>query len=337
MTFLRAIRDDLVEKKLWPVAVALLLALVAIPVLLARGSDEVPEPILPDPNAAVAPVTGQATDPADPVVLAEAATAKVRPTGRFKDPFRSPSGGGSGTAPATDGAAVTVDPETPVPVPGGGAGGPSMDAGDLPGATTTGTGSAEPAIVEPSAPAVEPSEPVADDGHAAGYRVDLDWGPATATRSLRDVTRLQALEAGDEPQVAFMGVRPDGKTALFLLVGDVSGSGDARCRPSEDYCSLLEMKAGETQFLDIVTADGVRQYELSVARVAEKRAATAQAAEKRLAEVAKGGRKLVADTIEGGRTFVRRYVYSKSLGVLKFAESDDEQRAATRGVLEAAE
>ena len=37
------------------------------------------------------------------------------------------------------------------------------------------------------------------------------------------------------------------------------------------------------------------------------------------------------------RTFVRRYVYSKSLGVLKFAESDDEQRAATRGVLEAAE
>lgn len=336
MTFLRAIRDDLVEKKLWPVAVALLLALVAIPVLLTRGGDAAPAPPLPDPALAQTPVSGNA---ADPVVLAEAATAKARPTGRFKDPFRGSGGSGqqADQPVPVNGAAVPVTVDEPATPPAGGGGGGG--AASSPGATTITPdppASDDPGLVSGSR-GTTPAPP-ADDATAyeAGYRVDVDWGPATAPRSLRDVTRLDALEAGDEPQLVFMGVRPDGRTALFLIVGDATGSGDARCRPSEEYCSLLELEAGDTQFLDLVTADGVRQYELYVDRVAEQEAASAAAAEKRLERVAKGGRRLVRETIDNGRTFVRRYVYATKLGVLKFVV-DDERKAATRGALEAAE
>lgn len=338
MSLLRAVRDDLVEKKLWPVAVALLLALVALPVLLTRGGEAAPAPPVPDPALAAPAVEGTA---ADPVMLAEAATAAPgRPSGRPKDPFRAPAaaGGGDDTV-AVDGAAVTVTPEEP-PATGGGAGGDS---------TGSGGGIAEPVVTtdEPAPgpspdPVSDPSAPVSSppsqprSSHPAGYRVDVRWGSASAPRADRDLTRLETLEADGEPQVVFMGVRPDGKTALFLIVGDVTSAGDARCRPSDDFCSLLELRRGDTQFLDVVTEEGVRQYELHVTRVAEQDAGTEEAAEARLERESKAGRRLVRDAIESGTTFVRRYVYSKSTGVLRFAEGS-QARAAARGLLRIAE
>ncbi|QEC49375.1 hypothetical protein FSW04_18565 [Baekduia soli] len=39
MSFLRNVLHDLVEKKLWPVSVALLIALVAVPVVVGRDSN----------------------------------------------------------------------------------------------------------------------------------------------------------------------------------------------------------------------------------------------------------------------------------------------------------
>ena len=80
---------QLVRNKLWPVALLLLAALVAVPVLLAR------EPAVPEPLAPL-PVTTEADDTiAEPIVAkvtAEDRDRRRRVLGVRKDPFRAGAG-----------------------------------------------------------------------------------------------------------------------------------------------------------------------------------------------------------------------------------------------------
>ena len=55
MNHLRTLVRDLVERRLWPVALALVIALVAVPVVLGRGGEQTPAPI------AAAPATGDSS------------------------------------------------------------------------------------------------------------------------------------------------------------------------------------------------------------------------------------------------------------------------------------
>ncbi|MCW2989916.1 MAG: hypothetical protein JWM73_510, partial [Solirubrobacterales bacterium] len=190
-------------------------------------------------------------------------------------------------------------------------------------------GAGTPATTPPAHDPLSSTPAPAPRAHAAGYRVDLSWGSAGAPRGLHDVARLTPLESNGQPAVVFMGVRPDGKTALFLLIADDGGgSGDAHCRPSVDLCRMLEMQAGDTQFLDVATTDGMRQYELHVDRVSARTAATPAAADRLRGRVSKAGRKLVTDTIDSGRTFVSLYRYAPARGVVVFSPSPPSKRAA---------
>lgn len=310
MKLLRAIREDLVEKRLWPVAAALVVALVAVPVVLGRGSAE-PAPPLAS-SAPQPPVAGSA---AQPVVLKE--TGSAAPKGRFRDPFRYADSGGT----AQDVAAVQT--VTPDPSPTG----TVVDVAASPGSPPA-TGGTAPA---PPSAGIEPVGPVGEaaERHAAGYRVDLSWGPTAAPSAERDAVRLSTLDVGDKPEVVFMGVRPDGESALFLVLSEATATGDGLCRPKAGPCDLFELQAGDTEFLDVPTEDGIRQYELHVDRVAQRSAPTAEEATRLLARVSNLGRVLVAGAAEGGRTFVERYVYAKRRGVLVFSVPRPEDRAAT--------
>ena len=59
---LRALWDELVERRLWPVAVVLVVALVAVPVLLAKPAKEAAPPPVPTGTGAASP--GLAFQPA---------------------------------------------------------------------------------------------------------------------------------------------------------------------------------------------------------------------------------------------------------------------------------
>jgi hypothetical protein len=212
-------------------------------------------------------------------------------------------------------AVVTPDPPAPAPA----AGEPASAPADPPAGVA-------PAAAEPVAAPAEPVSVPPRENPAAGYRVDLSWGPTAAPRGIDDAVRLTPLAGADGPALVFMGVRPDGESALFLLLDDATGSGDARCRPTADFCRLIELRAGETQFLDLPGADGIRQYELHVDRLVARRARTEAAAKRLLDRVSKAGRRLVADSIDSGRTFARRYVYAAGRGVVVFST----HRAAAR-------
>ena len=96
MNAVNTIWRQLVRSKLWPVALLLLAALVAIPMLLAR------EPATPEPIAPVAVNTEADDSIAEPIVAKvtpEDRSRRRRVLGVRKDPFQAgPGQGGQGRA-----------------------------------------------------------------------------------------------------------------------------------------------------------------------------------------------------------------------------------------------
>src|SRR3954453_20005466 len=84
MSFFKNVWADLVERRLWRVAVGLVVAMVAIPVVLGRGggSGGGSEP------AVVAPAAPASDTPAGQVVSLTTAKLKGAPLGRAHNPFR---------------------------------------------------------------------------------------------------------------------------------------------------------------------------------------------------------------------------------------------------------
>lgn len=340
MTLLRAIRDDLVEKRLWPVALILVAALVALPVLVGRGAEPSAAP-LPDPGLAASPVNGTA---ATPVQLVEN-VPNQRPTGRFKDPFRgsasdSEAEPGSASAPLNVATTVTPDPARS----GGSAPSTSTSAGS--GTPTDTPVFSDPGYVpstdQPDGPDGRPVPAptrAADGSYEAGYRVDVRWGPTSDPQAVRDLPRLGALMAGEQPHVVLLGVRADGKTAVFMIVSGASATGDGRCRPTLEMCSIIELRKGDTEFLDVPTPEGIVQYELYVERIASREVYSAAAAERWLDRFSKAGRTAVKEAIAGGRTFARRFVYAPSRGILLFSTrgTGDGAKAGTSSAAAAGE
>ncbi len=88
MTFLRNIWADLVEKRLWPVALALLVGIVAVPVMLAKSSEGT---VANDPTAPGAVANNVVVAKADKAIAlntAVAATARRNRAGTPRNPFK---------------------------------------------------------------------------------------------------------------------------------------------------------------------------------------------------------------------------------------------------------
>ena len=87
MPFLKNIGHDLVEKRLWPVALLLVVALVAVPVLLGGGS-----PTAPAADATAAVPGAAAGAGQSPVSLSTTAGQERAYTrgGKVRNPFKQP-------------------------------------------------------------------------------------------------------------------------------------------------------------------------------------------------------------------------------------------------------
>jgi hypothetical protein len=250
---LRDIGHDLVEKRLWPVAAVLAIGILAVPLVLGGG----------DPVAAPAPLPGAATAdaPAQAVQIALAQPEMLgakRRGGTLRDPFArrkvqtqplvdAPSAGGG--LPAPD----NLVPGMP-DLPGSGGMPPLDDFLPLPG------GSAPPAPSPPALPSV-----------AVDDVVTVRVGRAGQLRTRTDVEARTPLPSVEDPFLVFLGVKPDGVSAQFLVSADAAPTGDGVCRPSKDLCEEIVMKAGDTEFFDVTLDDGsVVQYQMVVVRVGRK-------------------------------------------------------------------
>ena len=229
--FLLDLWHDLKEKRLWPVAVVLLAALVAVPVLLAKPATK---------SSAPAPVATAAGPKPD--VLKQLAKVKLgedevgdgSTLGAFNpsNPFNPPKGAikkeaGPGTAtagPSPAGGSPTTGDNGSTVTPGGGTTGDVP--GGLPGGGDTGGG----------APTTTTT--------VYKYVVDLTFTANGHKRRIKGMEKLDMLPNQSAPLLIFMGVTPKGSSAVVLVDSTLKAAGEGKCKPSAAKCAFAYIGAG---------------------------------------------------------------------------------------------
>jgi hypothetical protein len=284
--FVRSTIDDLVEKRLWPVAAVLLVALVGIPVLLSNPADERPAPV----STAVTPAVagGDALSAFQPAVSAEGKkSSEIRKELKgfeSKDPFKPQNLGGGGSS----GTAGSVEVQGGDATAGGGSIDPSI--ADAPPLGTSGGGAVGgDSTTDTSGTTTEPQT------FFYTYAADVRFGKE-GNLDRKTLSQFRSLPSSQNPVVVFMGVREDGETAIFLLSSAASSTGEGNCEP-DDTCTFLYMKAGDKQRIEAVNEnDEVVTFELVLLDIDVKRTdgpekAASSSRSKRSNRSAQAGRK----------------------------------------------
>jgi hypothetical protein len=236
----------LVRRRLWPLALLLIAALAAVPLLLSKSSAPAPAPAV----AAAAPagtalvsaaedpqggrrryVLGARKDPFEPAPLPKVKHRHRQTTATAPQPVAAPT-----PAPKTDAA-----PASPAPS----------------GAEIT---TAPPAV---SPPTVAPAPKVAKSS-VPEDSLSIRFGATSGSPAARTLERGYPLPSAGHPLLVYLHLEDGGKTAVFMVGSEVKGlDGDGRCDPDPESCATLRLKAGETEFIDVQGA----QYELDVEKI----------------------------------------------------------------------
>jgi hypothetical protein len=236
MSALTNLWSQLVQRRLLPVAILLIAGLVAVPLLLAKD----PDPVPPAPPVQVDTKSELTKDPIVTAVSADAATKRRKVLGARKNPFEvdveQPDSAAGGSGDASGGTPT----EAPKPTDTGGA--------ETPGS------SAPPSAPTPVAPTT-PAEPKPVPKHYEPEELTVRFGDADGTER-RSLQKLEALPSAAQAAIIYMGVRNDGKTAVFLLEAGVTADGDGECHPTPEQCETIRLREGETEFFDITDETG---------------------------------------------------------------------------------
>jgi hypothetical protein len=272
MSVLTDIWRQLVRRRLWPVAILLVAAIAAVPMLLAK-EPEVTETAAPPASAATAD-----SELADaPIVTAS--TATNRSPGRkvlgtrhniFKSTAKKPK------VPKQD-TAETKPEEQPTQSPSG-----SGDDKKDSGSGSSGSGGSPAARAQPTTPAPKPkSYPLYSlkVRFSNGGQVVKGYLPVRA-----------ALPSTANPLLIYLGLANDHKTAVFMVDAKVQAVGDGECDPTPESCETVRMREGDTMFFDVVDEAGVpsgEQFQVDLLDINKKQTTDAAKAARssRLAKV----------------------------------------------------
>jgi hypothetical protein len=249
---------DLRDRRLLLPAIALLVALVAVPVLLAKS----PPPQVAPAAAAPAP---EATA-AQSAVLAEQVGIRdyrerlkaLKTKNPFKQKFALPTPESVALAPTDPG--TVADPATT-----------GVDtSGSIPSSSTSSSTSTS-APVSGTGTSPSPAPQVKKVTKLITRRIDVAVGVLGETERVKNVRELDFLPSDDAPVVAFLGVSEDAKRAAFLVSADViSSDGDGSCVP--DSCQFLTLKRDQQRYLHY-QPEGESEavvYRLKLLRVRDK-------------------------------------------------------------------
>ncbi len=218
--FLQDLWHDLREKRLWPVALGLLLGVIAVPVVLAKTASE------PAPQKPVAVESPTKTDDLDLDVVDKSGGASAGSAlGAFasKDPFKPPAAVTKARSGEAEASGASKD--------GGGGDKPASDGGP--------SGGDEP--VAPPAPTTTQYE----------YVADVTFWTGNSRRAVKGLSKLDMLPSETVPLLIFMGVSGNGSNAVFLVDSTLRAAGEGRCTPSRSNCAFVRIGPGsEHTFTD---------------------------------------------------------------------------------------
>jgi len=243
---------DLRERRLLPIAVALLVGIIAVPIAVSASGGSSAPPPAPGAVAGAAPISQEG----NPAVLAydpglrdyrdrlSALQAKNPFAQRFAPPDVDGEALSSVAATDAGGGSTTVSSSTT-----SGSGTISFDqggSGDGGGGGGGGSGPGETRYVS--------------------YTVVLQVGEAGGKMTQREARPFDFLPSASIPVAVFLNAGGGGKTALFLVSSDVSDvSGDGVCTLGEASCAVLVLKPGDVA--DLTFAPDGRTYRIRVREI----------------------------------------------------------------------
>jgi len=253
MTFFLDLWHDLREKRLWPVAVGLLAAAIAIPLIMLKPASEASE------APTIIAKTGQ--DEAFPAVEVDSSPVKGSKLESFdqRNPFRpladleedetgSASSGGSGGSSSSSSGGAT-----------GSSAGSSAGSAPSSGSTSSGgAGGSTPPGIDPNGPSVQWFR----------YTADIRFGTPGNTKKMKDVQSLTLLPDEDNAAIVFMGVSDDAKSAIFFIADPAfTAEGEGECNSSTD-CRFVKLGIGEgSNEHSFIAAEGGVQYDLKLVKL----------------------------------------------------------------------
>jgi hypothetical protein len=310
MNPVRTLLRDLVERRLWPVALLLVVAAVAVPVYLGRSSS--------DDGGANDPVPGAT---ANATVKASKAAVKLDESvdesdgvGKVRNPFKQhrAKAAKADTIPKPSDKPSSNDTSNAdsASSSGGSSGSGGAD-------NTTPSGGSTPSGSNGSGTTDDSKKPGADVTH-----VTLHLGPLGALKTYKDLARLSPLPSAAKPLFVFTGVLSDGKTAVLLPSSTVQigEESDVSCKPSNKSCQKLEVQQDDTIFYKIAGDAAGTQYQLDVVSVHLKKGESAKAAAAALGRHSNAGAAMLRDA----------HVYGSS----EYQGADDYRFLPDTGLLE---
>ncbi|WP_028065451.1 hypothetical protein [Solirubrobacter soli] len=236
---------QIVRRKLWPVALVLLGALVAVPLLLAKE---------PESTALAEAANAKKVEPLPATFVSAPQPAengkRRRVLGALKDPFEPeelPKVKKVKAKAAKDDAQSTPTTDTPSSDGSGGA---------LPPVSAAPTATPAPTVTIPA------------------YSVKVRFGTTDSDElPVSTIERLSVLPDEKNPVIVYRGVVDNGKAAIFELTGEVEAEGDAKCSPTPEDCQYIKLRAGETEFLTIADTNDEAtnaQFQLDLVKVYKK-------------------------------------------------------------------
>jgi hypothetical protein len=250
--FLLDLWHDLREKRLAPVAVVLLLGLLAVPVLLAKpAEDPGPAPVVPAPKKADSDALAALTE----VTLGKDQVGRGSTLGLFDpdNPFTPPKG------------KIKKDDAT---IAGSG---PVSGASTAPGGTSTSGGSSGGGTGGGSGVTPGGGGTTTTTTTVYKYVVDLTFKANGRTRHIKGMEKLDMLPNADSPLLIFLGVTAKGSNAVFLVDSTLKAAGEGRCKPSESKCAFAYIGPGSEY---VFTEEDGDTYTLKIDEIRKVKAVT---------------------------------------------------------------
>ncbi|MFL6094777.1 MAG: hypothetical protein ACJ71Y_04950, partial [Blastococcus sp.] len=224
---------DLREKRVAPVALGLLAAIIIVPIVVAKGTKNEPTPTTTTTAAAPGAPVIQSSPQAGPVeskLQTFSPRDPFEPTGHVPTAPTAPStsaGGGGTTGTGTTGTGTTGGGTTGTPGGGG-------TTGNTGGGTTT-----------------------EKKTTLFTYTVDIRFGPPGNEKKMEGVQRLELIPDQKKPQLVFLGVTTTGRTAVFLVDSSLGVDTNGKCKPSADQCTFLYLRPdGRHDQAELTDQDG---------------------------------------------------------------------------------
>jgi len=232
---------QLVQRRLWPVALLLLGALVAVPFVLGKSPEPAPVATAAAPPAGGAKATAASADPIVSMVSEDDSASARRSLGLRHNPFAPSPPKHKAKKTKSTSAGSAKSEQTP--------------ADDAP----AGSGGGTSAPTTPTAPAA-PTTTVPAGSIVVSFGAD---GGELPRKTLR---RNEALEDSDGPMLVFTGLKNNGKTAVFMVREGLKADGDGTCKPKVS-CESIELQVGETEFFSYDGDVDGTQFELDLVKI----------------------------------------------------------------------